>query len=44
MSKIDEILNNTPLDVKIKVSNEMYSIYLIHELGFREEKYWTEED
>lgn len=45
MSKlIDEISNNVPLKTKIRVLNEMAFIDLIIELGFREDKFWTEEE
>lgn len=42
--KIEEILKNIPLEAKIKVSLEMAFINLISELGYREDKMWTEEE
>ena len=44
-SKIaEDILNNILLETKIKISTEFAFINLIHELGFREEKYWSDGD
>lgn len=41
---VEDILNNIPLETKIKISTEFAFINLIHELGFREEKYWSEDE
>lgn len=41
---LGEILSEIPLETKIKVSTEIAFIDLIHELGFREEKPWSDED
>jgi hypothetical protein len=41
---VKKILRETPLETRLKVSNEMAFIMLIHELGFREEKMWNEDD
>lgn len=44
-SKIAEkILKETPLEVRLKVSNEMAFIMLLSELGYRENKMWDESD
>ena len=39
---IDKILKETPLAIRLKVSNEMAFIMLITDLGFREDKMWDE--
>jgi hypothetical protein len=41
---IKEILKQTPLETRLKVLNEMMFIDLITEMGFREDKMWTEEE
>jgi len=41
---LDKILKETPLDTRLKVSNQAAFINLITELGFRENKSWDEED
>ena len=44
-SKIaEDILNNIPVETKIKILTEFAFINLIHELGFREEKYWSDDE
>lgn len=44
MSKIDKILEETPLEVRLNVTNQMGFIRLLTELGFREDKPWGSED
>jgi len=46
MSKTDwnELINNIPLETKIKVGNEMAFINLITELGYRPDRMWTDEE
>lgn len=39
---VDQILNNVPLETKVKVATEMAFINLITELGYRENKAWDE--
>ena len=39
-----KLLKETPLDIRLDVINDMYFIDLITELGYREEKAWTEEE
>jgi hypothetical protein len=41
---VEKILINMPLETEINVSNQMAFIALIHELGFRENKFWNEND
>jgi hypothetical protein len=41
---IEKILKETPLETRLKVSNEMAFIMLITDLGFRENKMWDEND
>ncbi len=41
---LERILHETPLSIKLKVSNEMAFIMLLTELGFRENKMWDERD
>lgn len=36
--------NPTPLDIRIKVSNQMAFINLITELGYREDKIWSPDE
>lgn len=36
--------NPTPLDIRIRVSNQMAFINLITELGYREDKIWTPDE
>jgi hypothetical protein len=40
---VQQIIDETPLETKLYVSNQMFAIHLIHELGFREDKTWNEE-
>lgn len=42
----EELLKETPLNVRLQVSNEAAFICLLRDLGFREERMWeeTEED
>ena len=39
---IKRIMRETPLETRLKVSNEMAFIMLITDLGFREDKMWDE--
>lgn len=41
---ISDIAKNVPLKTRIKVSNEMAFINLIVELGYREDKMWTDDE
>ena len=41
---IKELMKDIPLETKLKVSNEMAFINLIVELGYREDKTWTDEE
>ena len=41
---IREITKNIPLKTRIEVSNEMAFINLITELGYREDKMWTDDE
>ena len=41
---IERIRKRSPLETKLKVSNEMAFIDLIVELGYREDKAWTDEE
>lgn len=41
---IKELSKQTPLDIRLNVLNEMMFIYLITEMGFREDKMWSEEE
>jgi hypothetical protein len=41
---LDEQIKNIPLENKIRVSNQMAFIDLIVELGFREDKAWTDDE
>ena len=41
---INKILKETPLETRLKVSNEMAFIMLITKLGYRESKMWDEND
>jgi hypothetical protein len=43
---IKEYVKNNPisLETRIKVSNQIAFINLIHELGYREEGYWKPEE
>lgn len=41
---VKKILKETPLETRLKVSNEMAFIMLITDLGFRESKMWNEDD
>ena len=43
-SKIAKILKETPLKTRLEVSNQMAFISLLTELGFREDKYWTDDE
>ncbi len=42
--KFHEILKQTPLQIRLKVSNQMAFISLLTELGFREDKMWTDDE
>ena len=45
MSKaIDKLVKEIPLKTRIKISNEMAFINLIVELGYREDKMWTDDE
>jgi hypothetical protein len=39
-----EMVKNIPLKTRLKVSTEMAFINLISELGYRENKMWTEDE
>ena len=41
---IERIRKRIPLETKLKVANEMAFIDLIVELGYREDKAWTDEE
>lgn len=41
---IEKMVNNVPLKNRIKVANEMAFINLITQLGYREDKMWTDEE
>ena len=41
---VDRILMKTGLETKLKVSNQMAFISLTSDMGYREEKMWTDED
>lgn len=41
---IEGILKKTPLKTRLKVSTEMAFINLISELGYRENKMWTDDE
>ena len=41
---IKELSKQTPLDIRLNVLNEMMFINLITEMGFREDKMWSEEE
>lgn len=41
---ISEITKQTPLETRLKVLNEMMFIDLLTEMGFREDKMWTEDE
>ena len=41
---IERILKETPLKTRLKVSTEMAFISLISELGYRENKIWTDDE
>jgi len=41
---ISKILKETPLEIRLKVTNEYAFINLITELGFREDKMWADEE
>jgi len=41
---ISEIAKDIPLETRILVANEMAFINLITELGYREDKMWTEDE
>jgi len=43
-SILDRLRDRTKLETHFKVSNEMAFINLITELGYREEKMWTDEE
>ncbi len=39
---VKKILEETPLEIRLKVSNQMFLIHSLTELGFRENKTWDE--
>ena len=41
---LDKMLKQIPLKTRLKVSTEMAFINLITELGYRENKMWTEDE
>ena len=41
---IKELMKDIPLETRLKVSNEMAFINLIVELGYREDKAWTDDE
>ncbi len=41
---VEKILRETPLSIRLKVSNEMAFIMLLTKLGYREDKMWDERD
>lgn len=44
LDNFTKLLKEVPLDIRLDVINDMYFIDLITELGYREEKAWTEEE
>lgn len=40
----NKLLKETSLESRLKVSNETAFINLLTELGFREDKYWSDEE
>lgn len=44
LDNFTKLLKETPLDIRLDVINDMCFIDLITELGYREEKAWTEEE
>lgn len=43
-SIINNILRDIPLETRLKVSNEMFLITFLTEIGFREDKAWSDEE
>lgn len=43
-STFDKILKETPLDTRLYVSNSMMFMMLLTELGYREDRSWTDEE
>lgn len=43
-TRIKKILKETPLKTRLEVSNQMAFISLLTELGYREDKMWTNEE
>ncbi|MFW6243138.1 MAG: hypothetical protein ACOC2W_03170 [bacterium] len=41
---LSDSLKNIPLETRLNVLNEMSFINLITKIGYREEKYWTEDE
>ncbi|MFW6225710.1 MAG: hypothetical protein ACOC3V_01965 [bacterium] len=41
---LSDSLKNIPLEIRLNVLNEITFINLITKLGYREEKYWTEDE
>ena len=41
---IDKLIKETPLEVRLKVDNEMAFITLLSELGLRDDKMWTKDE
>jgi len=44
LDNFTKILKETPLNIRLNVINEFAFIDLITELGYREEKAWTDEE
>ena len=44
LDNFTKTLKQVPLDIRLDVINDMYFMDLIHDLGYREEKGWTDEE
>lgn len=44
LDNFTKTLKEVPLDIRLDVINDMYFMDLIHGLGYREEKGWTDEE
>ena len=44
LDNFTKTLKKVPLDIRLDVINDMHFMDLIHELGYREEKGWTDEE
>jgi hypothetical protein len=44
ISRMSELLKKQPLEHRLYISNDMFFVQLITELGYRENKYWTDEE